>query len=453
MKLSRPLLGSFLLVTGTDIFLFLATLIIGIQQNSSMLVGDSLRKFVYLFAELVEQWGRHVSSRASSDTYTYGFTRATAVATLFSSGVFVGLAAVLAINAVTKCIVIEDMSSPKVVFIVSTVIVQQSIMKNVVRQSISLSRQNRQKDVDTCHVSPTSTPLITDENQILDNSNVQEPTGSTEISTHNPRLQTHGSWACTTAPGQPPTQRHVSKQPIRSKNVKVYGKIEDLNNHPASFRQQIIVASRAQAESERENDMNGMEETSSSTPAYEEPAIVRQGHRNLAPRNYEQEANRDLEINHYHPSRKRAKISNQLGRSIWAIGEVAWAIALLTTAAIIWKYPHSKFEYLDPAFALLASILALWYSNPVVRASGRILLNAAPEEISTHDIRDGLQNIPGVIFARHLHVWTLDGRETVATVQVQVSVEREMWIEVEEKMRKVFHAHGVDSTTIQPEFR
>ncbi|KAI0179864.1 cation efflux protein [Hypoxylon sp. FL1284] len=135
------------------------------------------------------------------------------------------------------------------------------------------------------------------------------------------------------------------------------------------------------------------------------------------------------------------------------LGELSWAIGLFAASLAIWKHAHSALEYLDPALAVVASLIALWYSVPVIKATGYILLDAVPYKTSVEEIRYDIESLQGVVSAHHLHIWSLDDNSIVGAGHVQVTIHGlEECMHLLKKIRNVFHAYGVHITTLQPGF-
>jgi cobalt-zinc-cadmium efflux system protein len=64
-------------------------------------------------------------------------------------------------------------------------------------------------------------------------------------------------------------------------------------------------------------------------------------------------------------------------------------------------------NWIDPALSLLIAALILWSSFGIVRETLNILLEGAPRGVALQAIREGMQEIEGVINVHDLHVWSL----------------------------------------------
>jgi cobalt-zinc-cadmium efflux system protein len=75
----------------------------------------------------------------------------------------------------------------------------------------------------------------------------------------------------------------------------------------------------------------------------------------------------------------------------------------------------SGFERADAIASLLVAVLMLWAAQGLLRDSGRVLLEAAPDDVSLDEVRRHLTELPEVKAIHDLHVWTVtSGMPTVS---------------------------------------
>jgi zinc transporter 1 len=80
-----------------------------------------------------------------------------------------------------------------------------------------------------------------------------------------------------------------------------------------------------------------------------------------------------------------------------------------------------------------------------------ILLQAVPATISLQDLHEDLRKVEGVLSVHELHVWQLSETKIVASAHVRVTRKKD-FMHIAPDIYRVFHEHGVHSSTIQPEF-
>jgi cobalt-zinc-cadmium efflux system protein len=75
---------------------------------------------------------------------------------------------------------------------------------------------------------------------------------------------------------------------------------------------------------------------------------------------------------------------------------VAGALILLT-----------GWDRFDPLASLAVAALIFWSSVGLLRASARILMEAAPGDAAPSDVAEAMLAVPGVVEVHDLHVWTV----------------------------------------------
>ncbi|KAJ5612303.1 cation diffusion facilitator family metal ion transporter [Penicillium lagena] len=162
-----------------------------------------------------------------------------------------------------------------------------------------------------------------------------------------------------------------------------------------------------------------------------------------------------LHTNHRHnniqPSKKGYDLG-MLGVLIHVLGDAANNVAVIISALIIWltKYPHRY--YADPAVSMTIAIVILATSLPLVKKSGKILLESVPSGINLDDVKHDLETIPGIISVHELHVWRLNQEKALASVHVSMSDKTiSDFVDIAKTMSDCFHSYGIHSATVQPE--
>lgn len=90
---------------------------------------------------------------------------------------------------------------------------------------------------------------------------------------------------------------------------------------------------------------------------------------------------------------------------------------------------------------------------PQVKRAGKILLGSVPIGISVEDVKHDLEKVPGVVSIHELHVWRLTEAKSYAAAHiVMADPSVENYEKIVNTMLQCFHAYGIHSATIQPEF-
>jgi cobalt-zinc-cadmium efflux system protein len=120
--------------------------------------------------------------------------------------------------------------------------------------------------------------------------------------------------------------------------------------------------------------------------------------------------------------------------------------ATIVAGAVVWT---TGFERADPIASLAVAgsmLLAAW---PLLRASARVLLEAAPEGLDPDDVGAALRSHPGVTDVHDLHVWEIGSGFPALSAHVLVErggdchrIRRELEVVLHERF-------GLDHTTLQ----
>jgi len=127
-----------------------------------------------------------------------------------------------------------------------------------------------------------------------------------------------------------------------------------------------------------------------------------------------------------------------------ALGSVGAAVA----AAVILLF---GFERADPIASLIVAVLMLRSAYGLLKASGRILLEAAPEGVDPDAIGRALLAEPGVVQVHDLHVWEVTSGFPALSAHVVVEREadcHEIRFHLAETLKSEFE---IDHSTLQVE--
>ncbi|PYH47212.1 putative di-, tri-valent inorganic cation transporter [Aspergillus saccharolyticus JOP 1030-1] len=141
-----------------------------------------------------------------------------------------------------------------------------------------------------------------------------------------------------------------------------------------------------------------------------------------------------------------------MGVLVHVLGDAANNLGVMAAALVIWLTHYEGRYYADPGTTMGISIMILLSSFPLVRRSGLILLQSAPNGVDAEDVKHDLEKISGVLSVHELHIWQLNQHKTLASVHVTVSDSSvPAFLKLTKTINECFHAYGVHSTTIQPE--
>jgi len=268
----------------------------------------------------------------------------------------------------------------------------------------------------------------------------------------------------------------------RSKS-RTYSGLDEIPIHPASFRNEIIQASRledvgdasgeeADAEGENGDNNSTIPADSDETidPANEHtPLLSKTKSGDNHPRTPSRSNRRKsfttvrLHGSHRHTQPKSDKEKkghgdlNMRGVFLHVMGDALGNVGVMATALFIWLTDFWWRFYSDPLVSVMITIIILHSALPLCRAASRILLQAVPQGLNVDDIQHDIENLPGILSCHHLHVWQLSDTRLIATLHVRVAFEfkgegSQKYMELARQIRECLHEYGIHSSTIQPEF-
>jgi len=294
-----------------------------------------------------------------------------------------------------------------------------------------------------------------------------------------------------TAPGGPQTPpRHITfdRDDSRSDNVERSSRasrgrrtpagsrhgrltsIDDISIHPASFRQEIMEACKPQPEEESSSEGSVEEENATVVaPAENSPLLTAQvskgtyGSRSTSRRSRRNSGIHDSH-NHSKPKKSGGKSHGHshgdMGMNamvLHVIGDALGNVGVILTALVIWLSDWPGRFYADPAVSLFITLIILRSAIPLTRTTAKVLLQATPNGIDANDVKEDIESLPGVEACHDVHIWQLSDTTIVASMHVRVKFpvsdkNGEQFMELSRRARRCFHAYGIHSATIQPEF-
>lgn len=247
---------------------------------------------------------------------------------------------------------------------------------------------------------------------------------------------------------------------------------EDISVHPASFRNVIIAQSKLEnTDSTMDSDSEDEEAMPEARTPTEETSLLsrrRSGstkNRASSPTHTaKSEPNGHVDSSHKHHKhsqpRKPVKASGNLnirGVFLHVMGDALGNVGVMISAAVIrfWKSPYAA--HVDPVVSLLITCIILGSAIPLCQAASRILLQAVPAGMDVDDIKEDVEQLPGILSCHHLHVWQLSDTKLIASLHVEVDCELRgegatRYMELAQAVQRCLHGYGIHSSTIQPEF-
>ncbi|KAL2834010.1 zinc/cadmium resistance protein [Aspergillus pseudoustus] len=440
-----------------DTAFFLLELIAGYSVHSLALVADSFHMLNDVISLIVGLWAVKVANReTSSKMYTYGWQRAETLGALVNGVFLVALCLSIFLEAIQRLVEPQEVKNPKLVCIVGCAGLLSNILGLVLFHDHSHGGHGHSHG--HSHDIETAEDIETEEH------------GHSHVASAQSEQSTAGNIAEPTAAYS--RRRTLDSQHRSSRRYSTPTRgLEDIGGHPASMRQDIIIAANRPQYTDDDDESfesdsgridNGPTErstllghkdhaggyTDENTPVRERPTTAIQDPHET--HNHAQPKPKDQKHGHSHDLNMRGVFLHVMGDALGNIG-------VILSALIIWLTDYSWRFYVDPGISLVITVIILLSAIPLCKAASRILLQAVPHGLSIDHIKEDIERLPGVIGSHHLHVWQLSDTKTVASIHIQVDTEikgegSERYMHLAKQVRQCLHAYGIHSSTIQPEF-
>jgi len=145
-------------------------------------------------------------------------------------------------------------------------------------------------------------------------------------------------------------------------------------------------------------------------------------------------------------STKDGKSLNQKAVNLHLLEDVlGWLVVLI--GAIVVKF--TEINRIDAVISILVALFILINAFKGMKKIVDLFLEKIPDGIKVEDIKKHLLEIDGVKNVHHIHIWSIDGFNNLATMHV-VTDSQKVW-ELKEKIRKELKEHQINHTTIEIE--
>lgn len=447
--------------------------------HSLALVADSFHMLNDVLSLCVGLWAVKVAnSKTNSKTFTYGWQRAETLGALVNGVFLVALCVTIFLDAIQRFVEPQEVSQPKLVLIVGCLGLASNILGLFLFHEHGHSHGGHShggggdgvKDAEEGHSHPHARADTNTRHAADQGGNVADVLPQNRIAGWPTTEQAESETTAVEndlAPGGRSGSRYGKRR--NSSRSRGYSGFGDIHVNPGAFRKSIIEASRFEAvESDEGTDTeNALEDDDNSNAqaqsSAQEPLISKSKHAGYGSTKRKSIDHKDHK--HTQPKESGGKGShghshgdlNMRGVFLHVLGDALGNIGVIASALFIWLTDYKWRFYSDPAISLIITIIILGSAIPLCKAASRILLQAVPASISIDDIKDDIQDLPGIVSCHHLHVWQLSDTKLVASLHVQVAFDFKgdgsaRYMQLAQAIRLCLHEYGVHSSTIQPEF-
>lgn len=141
---------------------------------------------------------------------------------------------------------------------------------------------------------------------------------------------------------------------------------------------------------------------------------------------------------------------NMRGALLHVLGDMLGSVAAIAAALTIL---FTGWTPADPILSVLVAVLILSTAWRLMRDAAHVLLEGAPPGVDRDGVaRDLEASVPGVREVHHMHVWSLDGTKTMATLHACLAEGADAHRVVTAIKRRLAKTHGIDHATVEAEF-
>lgn len=140
---------------------------------------------------------------------------------------------------------------------------------------------------------------------------------------------------------------------------------------------------------------------------------------------------------------------NRRGAVLHLLADAAVSLATVLAGLGIWWL---GWQWLDPATALVVSVVIALGTLSLLRESLAAAMDAAPAHIDHEQVAGFLASLPGVSAVHHVHVWSLGANEVALTAHVIRTTGEGHDGFIDQASRALAERFGIGHATLQVEF-
>lgn len=141
---------------------------------------------------------------------------------------------------------------------------------------------------------------------------------------------------------------------------------------------------------------------------------------------------------------------NMRGAILHVMGDLLGSVAAIAAALIILA---TGWTPADPILSVLVALLILGTAWRLMKDAAHVLLEGAPPELDRDGIASDLvKNVANVREVHHVHVWTLDGSKTMATLHACLAEGADANVAVRAVKTRLATKFRITHATVEPEY-
>jgi cobalt-zinc-cadmium efflux system protein len=141
---------------------------------------------------------------------------------------------------------------------------------------------------------------------------------------------------------------------------------------------------------------------------------------------------------------------NMRGALLHVMGDMLGSAAAIAAALVILA---TGWTPIDPILSVLVAVLILSTAWRLMKEAAHVLLEGAPAHLDRDEIVADLESsITGVREVHHVHVWSIDGSSSMATLHARLAEGTSPQGAVAAIKARLATRHGISHATVEPEY-
>ena len=123
---------------------------------------------------------------------------------------------------------------------------------------------------------------------------------------------------------------------------------------------------------------------------------------------------------------------------------LGWIVVLV--GAVVMRF--TDFAFIDPLMSIGVSVFIIVNSVRNLNEVANLFLERVPLNIDMIEIENHLKEIDGIFDVHHIHIWSMDGQNNLATIHIVTDDNTQ---QIKELVRQELYEHGINHVTIETE--
>ncbi len=142
--------------------------------------------------------------------------------------------------------------------------------------------------------------------------------------------------------------------------------------------------------------------------------------------------------------------SNLNIRGAWlhVMGDTLGSVGAIAAGAAIY---FLGWQWADPVASFIIAALVLYSSWGLIRETLDVLMEGVPKGISIEDVTEALKELPGVLDAHDLHIWSLTSGRNIATAHLVIAEDADHQGIIDAANRTLADRFAIQHATMQVE--